>query len=71
MISIDLENVLIYHSKIIKATGGSDGLRDMGLVQSALGRAEISFDGNYFYKTDIDKIAAITDSLIKNHAFVY
>ena len=39
-------------------------------MQSALGRAETSFDGNYLYKTDIDKIAAITDSLINNHAFV-
>lgn len=70
MISIDSENLLIYHSKIIKATGGSDGVRDIGLVQSALGRAETSFDGNYLYDTDTDKIAAITYSLINNHAFV-
>lgn len=40
MISVDLENVLLYHSKIINATGGSDGVRDIGLVKSALGRAE-------------------------------
>lgn len=46
MISIDLENILTYHSKTIKATGGSDGVRDMGLVQSALGKAGTSFDGN-------------------------
>ncbi|SHK19587.1 type II toxin-antitoxin system death-on-curing family toxin [Paramaledivibacter caminithermalis] len=67
---ISLENVVLYHEKIISATGGSLGIRDIGLIESALSRGIASFDGKDLYKTDIEKISAITYSLINNHAFI-
>ena len=50
MISIGRGNVLLYHSKIIKATGGSNGVRDLGLVKSALSRAETVLMGTTYIK---------------------
>lgn len=70
MKSISLEDLVLFHSKIIKATGGSDGVRDIGLIESALSKAVVTFDGQELYKDNEDKIAAITWGLIKNHGFV-
>jgi death-on-curing protein len=39
MKSIEVEDILVFHKKIIEQTGGSDGIRDIGLIESALNRA--------------------------------
>ncbi|MBB6632613.1 type II toxin-antitoxin system death-on-curing family toxin [Cohnella thailandensis] len=70
MNTITISQLLIYHRKIIEATGGSDGVRDQGLLESALGKAEITFDGQELYPGLTRKISVITYSLIKNHGFV-
>jgi len=68
--TIDLEQLLIFHGKIVKETGGSNGVRDIGLLDSALKKPFITFDGQDLYKGLYKKISAITFSLIKNHGFV-
>lgn len=70
MISISMDNVVLFHQKIIKTSGGSDGIRDKTLIDAALNRGLSTFDGKYLYNTDIEKISAITHSLISNHPFV-
>lgn len=70
MKSIDLDNIILFHNKIIQQTGGSHGLRDRNLVESALNKAYVSYDGKDLYPTVEEKIAAITYSLIQNHGFV-
>ncbi|WP_338026009.1 type II toxin-antitoxin system death-on-curing family toxin [Abyssisolibacter fermentans] len=40
------------------------------MIESSLSRGIVSFDGKDLYKTDIEKISAITYSLINNHAFI-
>jgi len=70
MKSIDVEDVLNFHGKIIEQTGGSSGIRDLGLIESALNRAVMTFDGKDLYEAIVDKISAVTYSLIKNHGFV-
>lgn len=70
MKNISVEQILQFHTKIVKATGGSDGIRDLGLIESALKKAEATFDGQELYKGDIKKISVITFSLIKNHGFI-
>jgi|SRR5690554_513112 len=70
MKGIDVEEILIFHRKIIEQTGGSDGVRDIGLIESALNRAFSTFDGNDLYKEIEDKVSVITYGLIKNHGFV-
>ncbi|MEK6543608.1 MAG: type II toxin-antitoxin system death-on-curing family toxin [Elusimicrobiota bacterium] len=61
---------LFIHSAIIDETGGSHGLRDMGLLESALARPKQTFDGRDLYPTLHLKAAALATSLIKNHPFV-
>lgn len=70
MKAISLEELLVFHRKIIEKTGGSKGIRDLNLIESALNRAFVTFESEDLYKDIIDKIAAITYGLIQNHGFV-
>jgi death on curing protein len=70
MRTIKLDDLLLFQRKIIQKTGGSDGIRDLGLIDSALNKAFMTFDGNDLYQEPDEKIAVITYSLIKNHGFV-
>jgi death-on-curing protein len=67
---LSIENILVFHKKIINETGGSLGIRDKGLVESALNRAFATYDGKDLYSSDTDKISVIAHSLICNHGFV-
>ncbi|QDH20373.1 type II toxin-antitoxin system death-on-curing family toxin [Saccharibacillus brassicae] len=67
---ITVDQLLIYHQKIIKATGGANGIRDQGLLESVLGKVEQTFDGKELYPGLTRKIAVVAFSLIKNHGFV-
>lgn len=54
---------------MVRRYGGSFGIRDMGLIESALARPKASFGGIDLYPTVIEKAAALFHSLIFNHAF--
>lgn len=70
MIKIDKDKVLLLHQMIAQETGGSIGVRDIGLLESALGNAYATFGGEELYKTKEEKAASLGFSLISNHAFV-
>ena len=70
MIKFSKEKVLLLHQIMAEATGGSVGVRDDGLLDSALEAAFAGFGGKEFYPTKEDKGARIGFSLISNHAFV-
>lgn len=70
MKSVSLEEVLLFHRKIITYTGGSSGIRDKGLIESALNRGLATFDGTELFSSIYEKVAAITFSLVNNHGFV-
>ena len=70
MIRFSKEKVLLLHQLIAQETGGSVGVRDEGLLESALETAFSSFGGQEFYPTNEEKGARIGYSLISNHAFV-
>ena len=55
---------------MVKRFGGSFGVRDLGLVESAVARPQSSFDSQYLYISIFDKAAALLQSLLKNHPFV-
>lgn len=63
-------HVLAIHDQMIKRFGGSHGIRDIGLIESAIGRPMSTFDGADLYINIFDKAAALLQSLLKNHAFV-
>lgn len=58
-------------NKIISdASGGSSGLRDEGLLLSALNRPFQTFDGKDLYPSPVDKASAVFESIIINHPFI-
>lgn len=69
MKSINIEIVLYIHRQTIIKQGGLEGIRDIELIKSALETPYLTFDGEDLNKTVLDKISALTYSLIKNHAF--
>lgn len=70
MIKFSSEKVLLLHRILIEATGGSDGVRDTGLLDSALEAAYATFDGKELFPTKEEKAARLGVGLISNHAFV-
>ena len=70
MIKFEKEKVLLLHQMIAQETGGAVGVRDMGLLESALENAYLTYDGEELYKTKEEKAARLGYSLISNHAFV-
>lgn len=62
--------VLFIHDRAVKRFGGSHGVRDLGLVESAVARPQATFGGKYLYHSMFDKAAALLQSLLKNHPFV-
>ena len=70
MITLDVEQVIHLHEKIIKRTGGKDGLRGKGILESALFHAYATFDGEDLYPTIEEKAARQMFALISNHPFM-
>jgi len=70
MRKLSMANIILLHQKLIEQTGGSRGVRDRNLIESAVSRAFATFDGNDLYEMTDDKIAAITFGLVNNHGFV-
>ncbi|MBQ4409570.1 MAG: type II toxin-antitoxin system death-on-curing family toxin [Firmicutes bacterium] len=70
MIRIPIDMVKLLHQLIAEETGGSVGVRDEGLLQSAMDAAFATFDGSDLYPTKEEKGARIGFNLISNHAFV-
>jgi len=67
---ISIEDVLRLHELSIKFFGGSSGVRDMDMLESALARPFQTFGGVELYESIFEKSAALLESLVKNHPFV-
>ncbi len=70
MILLTVEEVITLHNKLIERTGGSDGLRDQSLLESAVYSAMTGFEGSEAYPTVQEKAARLMFALTNNHAFV-
>ncbi len=64
------EQVLFLHSRLIAETGGGHGVRDLGMLLSALGRPQATFEEKDLYPDLFSKTAALMDSLVRNHPFM-
>lgn len=58
------------HAVAVTEFGGSQGIRDRGLLESALARPLASFGGKNLYDTPFKRAAALAESLVLNHGFV-
>ena len=70
MIKFSKEKILLLHKILAEATGGSAGVRDEALLDSALESAFARFGDKEFYPTKEEKGARLGYALISNHAFV-
>lgn len=70
MIKFSKEKVMLLHRLLIEQTGGEDGIRDVGLLESALEACYATFDGRELFPTKEEKAARLCAGLISNHAFV-
>jgi death on curing protein len=64
------EQVLFVHYRLVSETDGEYGVRDLGLLESAIARPQATFDRQELYPDIFEKAAALMESLINNHPFV-
>ena len=70
MIILSKEQILKIHTSLIQATGGSDGIRDEGMLDLALNNPFQSFGGKELYPSVQAKAARLCFGLVKNHAML-
>ncbi len=67
---LTVEQVLFIHARLIAETSGTHGVRELGLLISAVARPQAVFGGQDLYPDLFSKAAALLESLVGNHAFV-
>lgn len=67
---LTLKEILELHRRIIQQSGGLTGIREVGLLESALAQPLMTFGGEELYPTIVEKASALSFSLIKNHPFL-
>ena len=66
---LTLAEVVELHRRVIEQSGGADGVRDLGGVESAVAQPQMTFGGDQLYPTIESKAAALCFSLVTNHPF--
>lgn len=64
------DDILHIHSKLIEDFGGSDGIRDETMLDSAINTPLQTFDSQDLYPTIIDKITRLSFGLVMDHPFI-
>ena len=64
------QQILLLHSQLIRQSGGSDGIRDEGMLDSAISQPFQTFDDMELYPSIVDKAVRLEYGLITNHPFV-
>ena len=67
---LTIGDVLESHAQQIERYGGSDGIRDIGLLESAIAQPEAMFGGAYLHADLFEMAAAYLFHLVKNHPFL-
>ena len=70
MITLSKAQIIRLHDMLIEETGGTNGLRDEGLLESAIYSPFQTFGSQYVYPSIEMKAARLAFSLVKNHPFV-
>ena len=70
MIILSKDQIILMHHQLIEETGGSHGLKDEGLLESALAAPFQSFDGKDLFPSVYQKAARLGFGLASNHAFI-
>ena len=67
---LDMDRVMRTHRSLIEAYGGIDGVRDAGLLHSAIAMPQASFGGQYLHANLFEMAAAYLYHLVQNHPFL-
>lgn len=67
---LTFEQVLAIHDNQIELYGGSHGIRELSLLESAVMRPQTTFAGRDLYPTLFEKAAVLMHSLVMNHPFI-
>ncbi|CBE69799.1 MAG: type II toxin-antitoxin system death-on-curing family toxin [Candidatus Methylomirabilis oxygeniifera] len=67
---LSLDEVTEIHREMIERYGGSAGIRDMGLLQSAVAMPQASFGGQFLHADLFEMAAAYLFHLVQNHPFI-
>ena len=70
MIKLTKKQIIMLHEQLIHETGGSAGIRDEGLLDSAIEAIYQTFDSNELYPSLQAKAARLCCGLVKNQSFV-
>lgn len=70
MIKFTKERILLLYQMMVEATGGTFGIRDESLLESAIEAPYQTFDGKEMFPTKIEKAAKLCYGLIANHPFI-
>ena len=70
MIVLSKDQIILMHHQLIEETGGSHGLKDEGLLESALAAPFQSFEGKDLFPSVYQKAARLGFGLASNHAFI-
>ena len=66
---LTIAEALEIYQRVMQQTGGLVGIRDLGLLASAIAQPYMTFGGNELYPSLAEKAAALGFALIKNHPF--
>ncbi len=67
---LTLSEVIFLYHRVMEVSGGEEGIRDLGALQSALAQPRMTYGGEELYPSLAEKAGALVYSLVKNHAFV-
>jgi death on curing protein len=67
---LTLEDVLLIHEQQLERYGGSPGIRDRGLLESAVAQPQAGFGGKYVHESIFDMAAAYAFHIAENQPFV-
>jgi death-on-curing protein len=67
---LDLEDVLAIQARQLERFGGSAGIRDMGLLESAIAQPQAQFGGEFLHEDLFAMAAAYLFHIVKNHPFI-
>jgi death-on-curing protein len=67
---LSLVDVLTLHRRIIEQSGGGLGIRNLGLLESAIAQPKMTFNTEDLYPKLVDKAAALGFSIIMNYPFI-
>jgi death-on-curing protein len=67
---LTVENVLALHQRQLERFGGGSGVRDLGLLQSAVAQPQATFDGEFVHDGLFEMAGAYLFHVVSNHPFV-